>query len=121
MLTTTIVFVVLATVASMLIVPYFIAKLQQDFLNQRPSRSNNLVIVIVRNIIGYCVLAIGIILLFLPGQGILTIVAGILLIDYPYKYKVERYILSRPKIFKVVNWSRKKMNSPPLDQIYPVT
>jgi len=53
-------------------------------------------------------------MLFLPGQGILTMVVGMLLIDYPGKFKLERKVAKTPTIFKGLNWLRAKANKSPL-------
>ena len=53
-------------------------------------------------------------MLFLPGQGLFTIFIGLLLSNYPGKYYLERKLIAMPKIYKTVNWLRKKSNQPPL-------
>ena len=53
-------------------------------------------------------------MLFLPGQGILTLVMGALLMDYPGKFQLERKIVKTPAILKGLNWLRAKANKPPL-------
>ena len=52
----------------------------------------------------------GILMLFLPGQGLLTLFLGILLIDFPGKYKTERWLISQPAIANSLNWLRKRRN-----------
>jgi hypothetical protein len=56
----------------------------------------------------------GFLMLFLPGQGLLTIAVGLLLLDYPGKYSLERRIVSRPSVLQGINWVRAKGNHPPL-------
>lgn len=53
-------------------------------------------------------------MLVLPGQGLLTIVTGLLLINYPGKYRLEKKIVNKPSIFRALNWIRIKANKPPL-------
>ena len=59
-------------------------------------------------------LLLGIMLLVLPGQGILTIIVGIILVDFPMKYRLERWLVSRKKVLKSMNWLRKRANKKPL-------
>ena len=55
-------------------------------------------------------------MLVLPGQGLLTIVTGLLLVNYPGKYKLEQKLVSIPSIYKALNWIRFKANKPPLQR-----
>ena len=47
-------------------------------------------------------------MLFIPGQGLLTIAIGLLLVDFPGKYRLERWLISRRPIIRVVNWMRRR-------------
>jgi hypothetical protein len=75
-----------------------------------------LIVLIGKNSLGYLLLLGGILMLFLPGQGILTMVTGLMLIDYPGKFRLERKIVNRPTILKSLNWLRAKAKQPPLKQ-----
>lgn len=67
-----------------------------------------------KNLLGVVFVLAGIAMLVLPGQGLLTIVIGLLMLDFPGKRKVERRILGRPSILRVVNSLREKRGRPPL-------
>jgi hypothetical protein len=54
----------------------------------------------------------GLLMLVLPGQGLLTIVTGLLLINYPGKYKLEQKLVAVPSVFRALNWIRVKANKP---------
>jgi|TARA_X000001036_G_scaffold63086_1_gene53600 hypothetical protein len=71
--------------------------------------------IVIKNIIGYALILGGLLMLVLPGQGLFTIFIGLILSNYPGKYKLERKLISIPSIFKMVNWLRDKSNKPPLD------
>ena len=73
-----------------------------------------LITLIIKNLIGIFLIIGGLMMLVLPGQGLLTIVTGFLFLDYPGKYKLERKIVSTPLILKGLNWIRSKSNKPPL-------
>ena len=66
--------------------------------------------------IGWCLVALGIVLSLpgVPGQGILTILMGVVLVDFPGKYGVERWIVSRRFVKGAVNKLRVKLGRPPL-------
>lgn len=60
-------------------------------------------------------LAAGLLLLVIPGQGVLTMVIGLILIDFPGKYHLERGLMQRKHVLKTVNWLCARRQEPPLD------
>jgi hypothetical protein len=49
-----------------------------------------------------------------PGQGLLTILLGLILLDFPGKRRLERWILRRPGILDRVNRLRHRFGRPSL-------
>ena len=47
-------------------------------------------------------------MLILPGQGLLTIVIGIFVADFPGKQTLERRLVANNKVFRAINWIRAK-------------
>jgi hypothetical protein len=43
-----------------------------------------------------------------------VILIGVLLLDFPHKKRVERWLVSRGPILKLANWIRTKWNKEPL-------
>lgn len=68
-----------------------------------------------KNTIGLIFLLAGIAMLLLPGQGILTMVIGISLLDFPGKRKLEHKLLTQPMVFQAMNTIREKCSKPPFD------
>ena len=108
-------------VFSLISIRWLVALIPSDyFINRESSKfkltypSLWLVSIIIKNILGYTLIIGGILMLFLPGQGLFTIFVGLLLSNYPGKYYLERKLIAMPKIYKTVNWLRKKSNQPPL-------
>lgn len=60
---------------------------------------------LVKNIIGLGLIVAGILLSLpgVPGQGILTILIGIVLLDFPGKWRWERRMVSHPVILRSIN------------------
>ena len=56
----------------------------------------------------------GVIMLIGPGQGVLTILIGLILMDIPGKRPLEAKLIKRPIILAAVNNCRAKYNKPPL-------
>ena len=73
-----------------------------------------LLVLITKNFFGILLLVSGILMLVLPGQGILTIITGLVFIDYPGKYKFERKLLRQKGVINSINWIRSRLSKPPL-------
>ena len=70
--------------------------------------------VVGKNIAGLVLVIAGIVMLVGPGQGILTILIGLILMDIPGKRPLEARLIKRPVILAAVNNFRAKYNKPPL-------
>jgi hypothetical protein len=46
-------------------------------------------------------------MLLLPGQGVLTILIGIVLLDFPGKYRLERWAVRHRPVYRSINWLRR--------------
>ena len=64
--------------------------------------------ILVKNVTGLMLVFIGILMLVLPGQGIITILVGLILIDFPYKRRMESWIVRQKRVLTAINWLRKK-------------
>ena len=110
-------------VFSALSIGFFIKKIPYDYFlkNERGiTHYKNtspifwIIILVLKNIIGYFLILGGILMLFLPGQGLLTILVGLMLSDYPGKFKLEKRIIKTKLILKTINWYRAKSNIRPI-------
>ena len=70
---------------------------------------------IIRNLVGLPVFLAGVLMIFLPGQGLLTIMAGLAIMVYPGKFRAERWLVRRQGVLKTLNWMRKRRGVPPLN------
>ena len=91
---------------------YFINRKESKFKLNYPVAW--IVSAVIKNIFGYILILGGILMLILPGQGLITIFIGLSLSNYPGKYSIEKRIIAIPKILKSINWLRKRSNEPPL-------
>ncbi len=66
------------------------------------------ILLVFKNLLGYFLLLMGVIMLFIPGQGLLSITLGILLINFPGKKKLELKFFSNKKVLYVINSIRQK-------------
>ncbi|HKO91213.1 MAG TPA: hypothetical protein VJU61_08675, partial [Polyangiaceae bacterium] len=69
---------------------------------------------VLRNLLALLVLLIGVLLLVLPGQGLLTILAGCLLLDAPGKRRLELRLMQNPRVLAALNRLRRRRGRPPL-------
>jgi hypothetical protein len=69
---------------------------------------------IVKNAAGAVFLFAGFLMLFLPGQGILTMLIGVSMLDFPGKRKLEAKMIGQPAILSAINGMREKFGKPPL-------
>lgn len=72
--------------------------------------------VIGKNIAGVLLVALGIVLSLpgVPGQGLLTILLGLMLLDFPGRERLEQKLLSKPTIVNTINRLRGRFGKPPL-------
>jgi len=98
------------------LMPVLIAAIPDDYFEQtkrpkpfyKPFSFTWLIKKLFKNILGILLLLSGIAMLVLPGQGLLTLIIGLFLIDYPGKYRLEKKLLTYPLILNSINWLRKK-------------
>jgi hypothetical protein len=69
----------------------------------------------IKNLLGAVLLAAGIAMLILPGQGVLTILLGLSLLEFPGKRRLEIAIVRRPAVRKAIDWIRARRGRPPLE------
>ena len=50
----------------------------------------------------------GFIMCFIPGQGLLTMFLGLMLITYPGRRKLVLSIVRRPAVARAINWMRRR-------------
>lgn len=72
--------------------------------------------VIGKNLAGLILILVGIVMSLpgVPGPGVVTILFGIMLLDFPGKRGLERKLVSRPSVLKTINNLRRKYDKPPL-------
>ncbi len=68
-----------------------------------------------KNALGVALVLLGVVLSLpgIPGQGLITILLGIMLLEFPGKRRLELEIVSRPRIFNAINKLRHRFGKPP--------
>jgi hypothetical protein len=109
---------VISLVGSVVIVGAVISRLPRDFLSRHGSAPQpSLPVRIGKNLLGVLLVVAGAIMSLpgVPGQGVLTMIVGLLLIDFPGKRAVERRIFSKPVVMNGLNRLRSRLGKEPLD------
>lgn len=96
--------------------PLLLVKLPEDYLirDSHAPPEGHLLRRALLNLVGLVLVLAGLLMLVLPGQGILTLIAGLMLMDFPGKHRVLVKLLSRPSVLKGVNALRVKASAKPL-------
>lgn len=108
---------VLTFFGSLIALPFLLARIPEDYFvdpQRHASRLRRLHPVVyltlraLKNLLGWVLVLAGILMLVLPGQGILTIIMGLVLSDFPGKFTLERRLASKPRILGAINWIRRR-------------
>ena len=69
-----------------------------------------------KNIAGVVLLLLGFVMALpgVPGQGLLTMIIGLTLVDFPGKVDLERRLVARPFVLRQLNLLRARFRRPPL-------
>jgi hypothetical protein len=72
---------------------------------------------ILKNLAGIVLFALGVVMALpgVPGQGLITALIGLTLINFPGKTDLERRLIARPTVFRAVNRLRARFHHPPLE------
>ncbi len=109
-------------VGSLIAIPFILVRLPTDFFDTRVPRQwmeNHHPVLrllghLAKNVVGAIFVFAGFLMLFLPGQGILTMLIGITMLDFPGKRKLEAKMIGQPAVLNAINGMREKFGKPPL-------
>lgn len=110
-------------VISVAVIPWIVIKIPENYFHKqyrvRVSKNSGHPIFAqlltgLKNLLGLILIILGVLMLILPGQGILTILIGLFFMNFPGKYRLERKIVSLPHVLKSLNWIRARAKKAPL-------
>jgi amino acid transporter len=108
---------------SLFLIPYIVVRIPADYFvyhKRHPKRPEKyppvirIIVLLLKNIIGLILFAAGVLMLVLPGQGLFTMFIGMMLVNFPGKYRFERWIVEQGPVLKTINWLRRRSGHPPL-------
>ncbi|GAB4352408.1 MAG: hypothetical protein Kow0073_08080 [Immundisolibacter sp.] len=112
----------LTLLATVLLLPVLVARLPQDYFYRehrapRPDTGHwmlRLLLVVIKNALGAVLLVAGLAMLVLPGPGLVALLAAFALLNLPGKYRLERWVVSRPAVRAAIGRMREQAGRPPL-------
>lgn len=117
-------FSIVSFIATLLLVPFLVIRIPEDYFAETKrqrwepwAHEHPLIrwsLLIAKNMLGYIMIILGIAMLVLPGQGILTILIGIMFIHFPGKYRLERWAVTRQPVLRAINRLRRNAGRRPL-------
>jgi hypothetical protein len=105
----------------LILIPVIVIKLPAEYFQKKTIPSEHdikglsftrLMFVIFKNIFGVMLVLAGVVMLFLPGQGIITLLIGISLVSLPGKHKLVLKIVSQKTVWHSLNRFRAKFHRP---------
>lgn len=114
-------FSLVAFVGSLIAVPWLIGRMRADYFvahwqeveaRHRRHPAVATLVWLLRNGFGLCLVVAGIAMLVLPGQGLLTILIGICLMDFAGKRRLIDRLAGNGHIQHALNWVRRQQGRP---------
>lgn len=115
-------------VLTIVLAPVLLSQIPADYFTHHrrpPGRFDHLpkpariALAVAKNAAGVLFILAGLAMLVLPGQGFLTLLIGFFMVDFPGKYRAERWLVSRPRVLKPINWLRRRRGVSPLMPGHP--
>ncbi|MFN2530786.1 MAG: hypothetical protein ABR555_05785 [Pyrinomonadaceae bacterium] len=116
---------VITFVINLAIVSFILVKLPPDYFKKThktefwcgPRPALHAAMMVGKNALGILLVVLGMLLSIpgVPGQGLLTILLGIMLLNFPGKRRFEQKLIGRPHVLKSINGLRKKFDRPPIE------
>ncbi len=115
---------ILASVSATLLVvtivaaPWAVSRLPSNYLLQRLERNSKQGIwysltSVSRALLGFLVTLLGLVMLITPGPGVIMLLLGISIAEFPGKNRLLIYLATRPNVLSSLNWMRKRHGKPP--------
>jgi hypothetical protein len=94
-------------VGTLVAIPVILVRIPDDWF-VRPPSARSLPLKVACTLIGAALIALGIAMLVLPGQGVLTILVGLGVLDLPFKHRLLARILAKPKVHRAIDKLRRR-------------
>ena len=112
-------------VGTLIVIPVLVVRIPADYFKRKEQKQKScyknqyaaicLIGTVFKNLLGALFVVAGLAMLFLPGQGLITILIGLMLINFPGKIALQLRIVQQPNILRAINWMRVKADRPLLE------
>ena len=100
-------------IGTVVAVPIFLVRIPEDYFT-RACNPSSLPVRALRTAVGLALIVLGFAMLVLPGQGILTILVGLGVLDLPIKDRILNRLLCQAKVRRAIDAIRHKAGKPSL-------
>jgi hypothetical protein len=110
-------------VGSAILVPFLIARMRADYFMPERDPDETLAArhpvarwtgLILKNLLGAILTVVGLAMFLTPGQGILTLFMGLMLLNFPGKRSLELRLIRIGAIHRAIDWIRRRAGREPL-------
>jgi len=115
---------VLSIAGSLGVAAFVLCRLPEDYLRRQEGPFvpdgrplwKRVLLALGKNLLGVLLVALGVVLSLpgVPGQGALTILIGVMLLDIPGKKALELWLFRKPSVFRTINRLRARFGRPEL-------
>ena len=108
----------LALALTVFAAPWLVARLPADHFARPPVPAGRtgparLALLALRNAAALAAVVLGLVMLVVPGPGLVTIVVGLSLAEFPGKHALVARLAGSPRVFAALNWLRRRRDRPP--------
>lgn len=111
-------------VVSAFAVPMLVRRIPHDYFLENDVGSERMrrrhpvlrwTLLVLKNLLGAVLVAGGFLMFFTPGQGVLTLVVGVLLLNFPGKRRFEIWLIRLGPVHRAIDWMRRRAGRRPID------
>ncbi|MEY4513976.1 MAG: hypothetical protein RLZZ450_6098 [Pseudomonadota bacterium] len=106
-------------VGSLLLIPWLVSKAPSDYFVRpagQQAGSLGLFGKVLRNVLGAVLLVVGLLMLVLPGQGLLMVLLAVSLMDIPGKHKLVLRMVQKPPVWRALAYLRERAHKEPFER-----
>jgi hypothetical protein len=112
-----------AFIATLAVIPLLVVRIPEDyFINEhrlpwpwsQRHPALHVFLIVLKNLLGLFFLASGFLMLFMPGQGIITMLLGLTFMNFPGKRRLEKAVIRQRAVYRSINWLRVRRKRAPL-------
>ncbi len=115
---------IITFLGTLIVIPFIVVRIPADYFKcekrkplrrRKPYSLLHILLLALKNLLGFTFLIAGFAMLLLPGQGLVTILIGLMMLNFPGKFAVELRIVQQPTVLSAINWMRIKANRSALE------